>query len=313
MAKINPRSLRLKRTRVKNGTKAGTTMNKLLFTTTWLNNLQTPTKRLRFYDLKINGLLVEKMTSGSTIFRFRKETDGKEQWATIGPYPQVSLEEARDSAISLAAELIAGDRFNNKHELTLKELSTLYFDQYAEGRCITVGEMRKDFERYWFPIHMQKTSQIDTYCIQVGVNKIGARGTYGVANKALRLLSAIFGWGVKQKLVKLNPAIGVTKFKESPRIRFVQPHEFTPLLNAIKAYPDERIRDFFLICLYTGARSGNVKAMRWEQIDIKGGYWTIPRTKNGDSQTIALPCAAMDILIYRVNKRELNPWVFPSG
>lgn len=51
----------------------------------------------------------------------------------------------------------------------------------------------------------------------------------------------------------------------------VQPSEFKRLLGAINADPDDRIRDFVLVCLWTGARSGNVKSMRWDQINLDLG------------------------------------------
>ena len=99
---------------------------------------------------------------------------------------------------------------------------------------------------------------------------------------------------------------GVDKFKECSRSRFLQAHEFEPLLKAISDYHDGRMRDFFLLCLYTGARSGNVKAMKWER-------WVIPRTKNGTSQMIQLSDASLVILKERAKTKELNPFVLPGG
>ena len=113
------------------------------------------------------------------------------------------------------------------------------------------------------------------------------------ANHALALLKAVYNWGIKRELIKINPAIGVDKFKERSRERFVQPSEFPNLLDAINSHADKRMRDFFLLCLWTGARSGNVMAMRWDQLDLDAGIWCIPKTKNGDSQTIKLIDSAL--------------------
>lgn len=147
------------------------------------------------------------------------------------------------------------------------------------------------------------------------MNQIASRGRYRTANRALTLIKAIVNWGMKKNIVQLskNPASVVDKFKEVSRERFVQPHEFAPLLEAISNYSDKRMRDFFLLCLYTGARSGNVKAMKWEQVDLDLGTWRIPETKNGDSQTIQLSESALSILKARYKNRELNPWIFPGG
>lgn len=78
------------------------------------------------------------------------------------------------------------------------------------------------------------------------------------------------------------------------------------------------MRDFFLISLLTGARRANVLAMRWSEIAWDRKEWSIPRTKNGDPQTITLTDEAVRILKdrYALNKelptKEQNAFVFPG-
>jgi integrase len=70
-------------------------------------------------------------------------------------------------------------------------------------------------------------------------------------------------------------------------------------------------KDFFYICLLTGARRGNVLSMKWEDVNLERRTWTVADTKNGESQTIVLPHEAIEILEKRalLSKKE---WVFPS-
>ncbi len=57
---------------------------------------------------------------------------GQSQRTTIGPYPKLSLEQARDEAIKKAAQLVDGIEFKHaRDELTLEQLANLYFDQYV--------------------------------------------------------------------------------------------------------------------------------------------------------------------------------------
>lgn len=258
------------------------------------------------------------MPTGSVIFRFRRKFKNKDQRATIGTYPEISLEDARDKATLLAAEMVKGEDFKIKRqvikdELTLVDLAALYFDTYAEGRCTTVKKMRQAFDLYWKDEHTLKLSQIETAIVQMRVNKIAATGHHRTANAALTQINAILNWGIKRGLLKDNPAKNVDKFKMKTRERFIQPHEYAPLLNAINNYPDERLADFFKLCLYTGARSGNIKTMRWQDINLDLGLWIIPDTKTGSSQTIQLSEAALEILRRRSKTKELNPWVIPGG
>ncbi len=173
--------------------------------------------------------------------------------------------------------------------------------------------MRQNFRRWWKTELPLKISQVDTQTIQLRINKFAADGHSRSANAALTILKAIFNWSLKRKFVTTNPTFGVDKFKDKSRDRFLQAHEFAPLLKAINDYPDKRMAHFFLLALYTGARSGNIKTMKWDQVDLEAGTWTIPCTKSGDSQVIQLSEAALEILKERAKTRELNPYVLPGG
>lgn len=294
---------------------------KRIFTEGFIQTLTPSTTRQRYYDQKVPGLLIEVMPGGSKIFRFRKKVDKTAQWATIGKYPTTGLEDARGKAILLNAELVKGvdfieQRQQSKDELTLQQLVDIYFNQYAEGRLTTAKEIRADITR-WFTKELPlKLSQVDCSALQACLSRLAADGKFHSANKARNYIRAIINWGAKKSLCGSSCTEAVKSldgFKVQSRERFVQSHEFGPLLTAINDYPDARIRDFFLMCLWTGARSGNVMAMRWDQIDFDLGTWRIERTKNGDSQTIGLSDAALAILKKRHKERSTLPFVFPGG
>jgi len=57
-------------------------------------------------------------------------------------------------------------------------------------------------------------------------------------------------------------------------------------------------RDFVLLALLTGARSENVRGMRWRDIDFTLEMWSIPGeySKNGHPLEIPLTAMALDVL-----------------
>jgi integrase len=200
-----------------------------------------------------------------------------------------------------------------KDELTMQQLVDLYFDQYANGRLVTAKEIHADILR-WFPKELSlRLSQLTGTALQACINRLAAEGKIHSANKARNYIRAMFNWGAKKQLCNNECVQSLDGFKVQSRERFVQPAEFKKLLNAIKAYPDERIRDLLLLCLWTGARSGNVMSMEWDHINLDLGIWTIPRTKNGESQIIALSNAALEVLRERQDHRGTEPWVFVGG
>ncbi|MBX9689664.1 MAG: site-specific integrase [Candidatus Obscuribacterales bacterium] len=63
-----------------------------------------------------------------------------------------------------------------------------------------------------------------------------------------------------------NPCTGIKTFKTQARERFIQPgDEFERFANALNNEENETLRDFFWMCLFTGARCSNVLAMEWSQ------------------------------------------------
>jgi integrase len=296
--------------------------NKLAFTQGFMERLEADKVRQKFWDTKVNGLMVEVMPSGSKIFRFRRTIKGKIETSTIGPYPSISLEEARDEAVRLSAKLVDGASFINnrqaaRDELTLEGLFDLYFNLHVEGACETADELRKESKRYWSRLLPLKLSAISSLDIQEQKARL-AKGEKGKthkhrSNKALDLVKAAFAWGVLNAGVKENPAKGVKNFTTQSRERIIAPEEYEPLMRAIACYPDKRIRDFFFMCLYTGARSGKVMSMKWSDIDFTLERWLIGKDKNKDSNHVPLSEAALSILRARYKERGAIQWVFPGG
>ncbi len=65
------------------------------------------------------------------------------------------------------------------------------------------------------------------------------------------------------------------------------------------------------MALWTGRRVGDLKSMRWVDLDLDGGTWLIPDTKAGEPQEVALSLPAIETLARR-KKKAKGKWVFPS-
>ena len=83
-------------------------------------------------------------------------------------------------------------------------------------------------------------------------------------------------------------------------------------MEALENEPNRNMRDFFLMCLYTVARKGNVQSMRREDVDFSTNKWRIPDTKNGEPVRVPLIEQALEILNDRLQLKLELPWVFPS-
>lgn len=142
-----------------------------------------------------------------------------------------------------------------------------------------------------------------------GKRQLGGRRA---ANRAMGLIRRIFKHEDKQHPL----AQGVVKlFPQASRERFLSGPELRRFLEALAAEPDETARDFLELCLYTGARRGNVLSMRWDEIQLGDQRWTIPAAKAKGHKSIAIHLAepAMEILRRRRAADRRGAFVFPSS
>jgi integrase len=149
--------------------------------------------------------------------------------------------------------------------------------------------------------------------VQKWVDDLASTRGKHCANRNYDTMRAVFGWALRKEVIDemRNPCLGVDKYKVRSRERFVLPSEFSALAAAIDAEPNETLRDYFWMCLFTGARKSNVLSMSWSNINFELRTWTIPDTKNGDQQVVNLVDAAIKILTARKEK-ACSQWVFPS-
>jgi hypothetical protein len=60
-------------------------------------------KRTEYYDSQVQSLLVRVTSNGTKAFYVRRKKDGISQRVKIGPFPELSLEEARKQALELSS------------------------------------------------------------------------------------------------------------------------------------------------------------------------------------------------------------------
>jgi integrase len=288
------------------------------FTKATLMGLPIPANgRPEFFDAKERGLSLYMTPTGNTSFMIRKRINGKDKEIVIGHFPDMTVELARKEAqrIKLQIEL-GGNPLEEKEkqtsEKTFGEAYQMYMDKYAKAEKRSWIRNKHVINRFLSSWIDRKFSSITRHEMQEIHSRIGQEKGKYMANRLLAYISAIYNkmisWGWEGR----NPAIGIAKFKEQKRDRFILKDEFPRFMEALEMGPNRDMRDFFLACLYTGARKTNVLEMRWSDIDFSINEWHIRDTKNGDPVRVPLIGQALEILKGRLPLKESSPWVFPS-
>jgi integrase len=117
------------------------------------------------------------------------------------------------------------------------------------------------------------------------------------ARTMFEALRPFFKWCVERDIIPTSP---IADMKAPPlqksRDRVLTDDELRDLWNATV---DFRIYgDFYRLLLLTGQRREEVGGMRWSELDLNEGLWTIPgeRTKNGKAHVVHLSPLAVSIL-----------------
>ena len=139
-----------------------------------------------------------------------------------------------------------------------------------------------------------------------------AKNSHVVANKELRLLRALFNFGISKKLTVVNPTTGTGFFPIEKRRRIPPGKEDVfKVINA--ADPDTQ--DYLWTIVLTAARVNEVNSLTWDDVDFRNRMvvlWTRKR-KNGNREPRYVPMVKQleDILRRRFEQREPEkPWVF---
>lgn len=278
-----------------------------------------PGKRDEYRDTKVPGLILRVTDKGSKTFAVYRRVQGKPARRAIGPYPDLSIEQARKKAQEYNGTIALGEdphetRRQAKAELTFGQVFAKYLAGHSKPHKRSWKSDQYQYDRFlkdrWANRKLSSISKDDVRELHA---KIGKENGHYSANRLLAMVKAIFNWGLSNSHYQgVNPAKGIQRFKETSRERRLHPHEIGAFLEAVADEPNETIRDYVLLSLWTGARRSNVQAMRWDQISFERATWTIPETKNGTSQTVPLAPAAIEILERRSASKS-SPYVFPGS
>lgn len=293
------------------------------FTKKTIEALPSPTKSVRAYyhDTKETGLSVSVTRAGSKTFFVRKRIDGADERITLGRYPDLSIENARKLAAQTKGSIAMGknpqaEKRAIRDEMTFGKLFELYMERYSKKYKRSWKYDEREVNKHlshWFGRKISRITNEDVHKLHTELGETSGRYQ---ANRILERVRAIYNKAIEWGWNGRNPALGVKKFREQSRDRFLLPEEVARLFDALAKEENVTARDFILMALLTGARKGNVLAMRWKEINMEHHIWRIPDTKNGEPHNVPLSPQAMEILHKRRKVQELTEqesvYVFPG-
>jgi integrase len=288
-----------------------------------------------YWDDTLRGFGVRVSYGGKRAFVVRYRVGNRLRRLTLGPYPGLLLADARKLAKIAIGDVAHGedpaqDKQERRDALTFKYLTTSYLEvakkrhrRWDEEERIINKDLLPQFgHRLLIDIRRRDVREL--------VEDIARKRDAPImANRTLGVLSRMFNFALDREWLEASPAARIPEpGEEKSRDRVLNDEELRTLwlkLEEIAKHVepeddeesgDERPKvqlpitpataEAFQIQLLTAQRPGEVRLMRWADVNLESGWWSIPGalTKNGKPHRVPLSETAVEILTSRQERAK---------
>ncbi len=309
----------------------------------FVQTVKPPAKdKVDHFDAVVTGLALRVSYGGGkswvVIYRSPIERDqrgyGKLRRLTLGKYPAISLEKARNLAGDILDQVDKGED-PQLEKRRAKANNSVYqgtpitvadgIERYVEEHVKVKNKPRKkvDGTAFWEREQLLKRHVVsclgskvigdvtrkDVMAMHRQIEK-GAGTT--AADRAAEALRAAFNWLEDTELVANVPRIRLAKKARraaTTRHRVLSDDEIKAVWSNL--YEEGPFATIVRLLLLTGQRRSEVAEMRWEELDLDKAVWEIPadRTKNQLPHIVPLAPMAVDLL---KGRNRIGEYVFTT-
>jgi integrase len=300
-----------------------------------IQQAKTSNKKVKLSDG--NGLTLIVNSKGGKYWVHRYYFDTKRIEFNLGTYPSLSLKEARSIHASNRLmiskginpkELKDNEKKARKQEVlnTFKSVAEKYFEEVYRPNTsqVTWKKIIPYFPKdIYTKIGKKPINDIKALDIYEACKKISDRGSKESAKRVCRMISTIYAWATLLGVAKMNIAYGLAKsLPQHVKGNFVSttdPKDFAKILNKIDAMPNDNpyIKAYLQIMPLVFSRQGELRSMRWDEIDLNKGEWkyVVSKTKkntNGSLHLVPLCPKVIGLIQGLIPLKTTSPYVFCS-
>jgi integrase len=97
----------------------------------------------------------------------------------------------------------------------------------------------------------------------------------------MALVKYIFNLAERWDVIDKAPSRNTKRLADpEKRDRFLTDEELYRLLDALDNCRSKVVADIIRLLLLTGARRSEVSGLRWDELDLERGFWTLPAERN---------------------------------
>ena len=265
-------------------------------------------KTLLLWDADVTGFgaIATKTGACSYVIQYRLGGRGTpSKRVTLGKHGVLTPDEARKLAREELGKVarnvdVAQVKKDEKAKLTgltFKDAVERFLSIHSKGTRYWAQKHTRLMSGDTKPLASKPMATITRAQLAATIDKVQAR-----SNAAARHLFAdirpVFAWALDRGLIEANPMAGMKAPAASEaRDRVLSDSEIKAFWQAAgeQSWPFENV---FKLLLLTAARREEAAGMRWREVDLDAGQWTIAkeRCKNGRAHTVDLHPEAVRLL-----------------
>ncbi len=269
------------------------------------------------WDGRLPGFGVRVSPAGTKTYIYKyRLASGRARWATVGRVGTLSLEKARIEARGMGGDVARGqdpqrEKDAAKGAVTVSDAADRFLAEHVDARRkATTGRLyRLAIDSHIRP-KLGSTALADVSSDDVRKLHHRLRATPYLANRVLAVLSKLLAWGGRPG--PLNPCLGIEKFPERKRKRYLDAAEYARVGKVLRANNSDVAvapKTAIQLLLLTGARPAEIASLEWAHVDLTRAALNLPDSKTG-AKTIHLSPAAVRLL--KRWPRGTSDYVFPG-
>lgn len=277
-----------------------------------------------------NGLQLHVFPNGSKLWRGAYRYDGKQKTYSMGAYPTLGLQAARDTWAAARAHLVLGTDPTAERRI-------------EKMRAVAGGKSFADVAREWrqtkYPagsktgddaLHRVEMNifpdfgsipvgSINAPMVLASLRRIEARGSLDMTKRVQRLVVRIFNYAIASGLCQDNPAAPVKEALRGHKAGHFAAIDVDELplflaeLAKAELELEMKTRTATRLVMHTFVRTEELVGAPWSEVDLDKGLWIIPgaRMKMGRDHVVPLSRQAVELFREMVPITGGRQFIFP--
>lgn len=259
--------------------------------------------RREFHDTDVRGLSLRVTPSGAKSWTVLYRHRGRLRRLTLGDTDALTLAKARVAARDALHKASKGEdpataKQEHRRAQTIADLADDYIEKHAKRHKRSWREDQRILNSYVLPAWKHRAiADVKRRDVRELLDGIAERAPV-MANRLLACVRKMLAFALDQELIEANPAARMARpGQEQARARVLTEDELRALWQSFDALAPE-MGAYFKLRAITAQRGKEVAAMRWQDVDLEAGWWTIPATvaKNKLAHRVPLSTTALAIL-----------------